>query len=630
LWSFAYYVDGLPTEGGKLKAIEQGKVYFIGAGPGDPELVTVRGATIIQAADLIVYTGSLVPRRLLSEAKEGAEIHDSAGLNLEETHALLAEGIKRRMIVARVHTGDPALYGAIQEQIDLLNEEGISYEVVPGVTAAFAAAAALGRQFTQPGGSQTLIFTRLAGRTPVPAREGLGVLSEHQATMVIYLSVSRIREVVTELQQGYPSDTPAVVAYRVGWPEEILISGTLKDIAQRVEKSGIKRQAVIMVGEALGRELSTRSKLYDRDFSHAFRKPEQQGPTETHDVAILALTPRGSELATAAAARIEGADIYLPEKETSAFTKAHYFTDFKQTFADCFSRYKGLVCIMATGIVVRLLAPLLEGKQTDPAVVVVDEMGRNVISLVSGHLGGANRLAEKVAAVTGGQPVITTATDVQGKISFDELAEQSGLVIENVDRVKTLNMALLEGQPIGLYDPGHRLRHLIAETVRVIALGRPEEAREARVGGWIYVDDMLGSFEPPPCLVLRPKSLVVGVGCNRGTDVAEIDAALEKVFQDKGLSLNSVRNLATADLKKDEEGLNQLLEVRGWPAVHYGVDELQTGVSVPSPSEKVKKHLGVESVCEKAAMLSANTEELLVPKQILGNVTVAVARVTSF
>jgi precorrin-4/cobalt-precorrin-4 C11-methyltransferase len=614
----------------ELKAVEPGKVYFIGAGPGDPELVTVRGATIIQAADLIVYTGSLVPRRLLSKAKKGAEIHDSAGLNLEETHALLVDGIDRGMIVARVHTGDPALYGAIQEQIELLKREGISYEVVPGVTAAFAAAAALGRQLTQPGGSQTLIFTRLAGRTPVPARESLESLSGHQASMVIYLSVSKMREAVAELLQGYHADTPVVVAYRVGWPEEMFISGTLRDIAERVEESGIRRQAVIMVGEALGGEVRTPSKLYDPSFSHAFRKSEQQGPTEAHDVAILTLTPGGSELAAAIASRLEGTDLYLPERETFVFTKAHYFADFKKTFTDCFRQYKGLVCIMATGIVVRLLAPLLEGKQSDPAVVVVDEMGRNIISLVSGHLGGANRLARKVAAVTGGHPVITTATDVQGKISFDELAKLGGLVIENVDKVKTLNLALLEERPIGIYDPGHRLRHLIPKTLRLTELKRPEEAREAEVAGWIYIDEMLGSFEPPPCLILRPKSLVVGVGCNRGTDAAEIDAALQKVFQDKDLSLDAVRNLATAELKKDEGGLNQLLEVRGWPAVHYTLAELQAGGSVPSPSEKVRKHLGVESVCEKAAMLSAGAGELLVPKQILGNVTVAVARVRSF
>ena len=171
-----------------LKAIEQGKVYFIGAGPGDPDLITVRGASIVAAADLIVYAGSLVPRTLLARAKEGAEIYDSSGLSLEETHALLTEARKNK-IVARVHTGDPALFGAIQEQIELLHKDEIPFEVVPGVTVAFAAAASLGRQLTQPGGSQTLIFTRLAGRTPVPERESLAKLAKHQASLVIYLRI---------------------------------------------------------------------------------------------------------------------------------------------------------------------------------------------------------------------------------------------------------------------------------------------------------------------------------------------------------------------------------------------------------------------------------------------------------
>jgi cobalt-precorrin 5A hydrolase len=160
-------------------------------------------------------------------------------------------------------------------------------------------------------------------------------------------------------------------------------------------------------------------------------------------------------------------------------------------------------------------------------------------------------------------------------------------------------------------------------------LEKPEAAREAGLSGWIYVDDMLGSFEPPPCLILRPRSLVVGVGCKRGTKAAEIGAAVDKVFEDHNLSLLAVRNLATVELKEDEEGLNELIKVHHWPAVYYSVSDLQTPVEVPSPSDKVSEHLGVESVCEKAAILSACAEELLVPKQIMGKVTVAVARVAS-
>jgi precorrin-4 C11-methyltransferase len=613
----------------ELKAIEQGKVYFIGAGPGDPELITVRGAKIIEAADLIVYTGSLVPQSLLAKAKEGAEIHDSAGLSLEETHALLSRGVMKGMIVARVHTGDPAVYGAIQEQIQLLEKEELPYEVIAGVTVAFAAAAALGRQLTQPGGSQTVILTRLAGRTPVPESENLAGLAQHQASMVIYLSVSKIGEVVAELRQGYPADTPVVVAYRVGWPDEKFIEGTLTEIEERLKKSGIKRQAVILVGQALSGELKDRSKLYDLTFAHGYRASQQEKEAGRQGVAVLALTPEGSKLAAHIAANLEDTSLYLPHKEASSFGGACPFTNLKETFAKCVETHGGLVCVMATGIVVRLLAPLLKSKDEDPAVVVLDEMGRSVISLISGHLGGANRLAREVAAITGGQEVITTATDVQGKISFDELAKQAGLVIENLDRVKTMNMALLNQGQIGLYDPGKWLQPHIPETAGLRTLQRPEEAKGAGLSGWIYVGDTLGSFEPPPCLVMIPKSLVVGVGCRRGTEAAEIGEALNKVFAEHNLSLLAVRNLATIELKEDEEGLNELTKVHHWPMVYYSVSDLQSPVEVPSPSDKVKEHLGVESVCEKAAILSARAEELLVPKQIVGKVTVAVARVAS-
>jgi cobalt-precorrin 5A hydrolase len=447
--------------------------------------------------------------------------------------------------------------------------------------------------------------------------------------MVIYLSVSKIRKVVAELKQGYPDDTPVVVAYRVGWPDEKFIAGNLTDIAHKVEKSDIKRQAVILVGQAMSGKLQDRSKLYDPTFVHGFRQSQQDGGTGRQGVAVLALTPEGSKLAAHIAAELEQSSLYLPDEQASSIGGAYPFTDFKEAFAKCMSKHKRLVCVMATGIVVRFLAPLLKSKDEDPAVVVLDEMGRNVISLLSGHLGGANRLAREIAAITGGREIITTATDVQGKISFDDLAGQAGLVIENSDRVKTMNMALLKEKQIGLYDPGKWLQRYLPETAGLKILQLPEEASKARLSGWIFVSDTLGSFEPPPCLILRPKSLVVGVGCKRGTEAAEIDAALNRVFEEYKLSLLAVRNLATAELKKDEEGLNELVKLYHWPAVYYSVSDLQAPVEVPSPSDKVMKHLGVESVCEKAAVLSAGAEELLVPKQILGKVTVAVARVAS-
>lgn len=257
-------------------------IRFIGAGPGDPELITVRGMRYLQEADRVVYTGSLVPEQLLRYCKKGVKAHDSASLTLSETHTLLKEGYSAGERVVRLHTGDPSLYGAIGEQIELLDADKIPHEVVPGVSAAFAAAAAINQELTLPDISQTVILTRLGGRTAVPGKEKLSMLASHRATMVIYLSIQQIEKVVLDLEEYYPQDTPAIVAYRVGWPDQLLVYGKLENIAEKVHAAGIKRQAIIMVGEVfrlkglLGKK-GKRSKLYDESFSHQFRdakKPE--------------------------------------------------------------------------------------------------------------------------------------------------------------------------------------------------------------------------------------------------------------------------------------------------------------------------------------------------------------------
>jgi precorrin-4/cobalt-precorrin-4 C11-methyltransferase len=250
-------------------------IHFVGAGPGDPELITVKGMRLIQAADLIVYAGSLVPEALLEDRKEGARIVSSASLTLEETHALLSEGYGRGERVVRLHTGDPSLYGAIQEQMELLDRDGIPYQVVPGVSAVFAAAAGLKQELTLPEVSQTLILTRLAGRTPVPEGEELRSLAAHGATLVIYLSVKQIEKVVCELTPFYSPQTPIVVAYRVGWPDQLFLKGTLETIVSMVSSAGIERQAIIMVGRVFASREGDplkRSKLYDESFGHGFRK----------------------------------------------------------------------------------------------------------------------------------------------------------------------------------------------------------------------------------------------------------------------------------------------------------------------------------------------------------------------
>jgi precorrin-4/cobalt-precorrin-4 C11-methyltransferase len=251
------------------------KVHFVGAGPGDAELITIKGARLLREADVVVYAGSLVDRELVRTYAPDARVYDSAGMNLEETTSVLAQAALDGEKAVRLHTGDPSIYGAIQEQMQELDKLGIAYEVVPGVTSAFAAAAALKQELTLPEVSQTVIITRLAGRTPVPDRERLSEIARIGATLVIYLSVSMVEKVVDELLQGaYLPETPAAVVARASWPDEQVIEGTLADIAGKVKEAGIGKQALILVGDVLRARteaLTAKSLLYDKGFTHGCR-----------------------------------------------------------------------------------------------------------------------------------------------------------------------------------------------------------------------------------------------------------------------------------------------------------------------------------------------------------------------
>jgi precorrin-4/cobalt-precorrin-4 C11-methyltransferase len=247
-------------------------VHFVGAGPGDPELITVKGQRLLKEADLVIYTGSLVPEKLVSGLK--AEVHNSASLNLDEVFELILKAWHKGGKIVRLHTGDPAIYGAINEQMALLNEHSIPFRVIPGVSSGLATAAALQTELTLPEVSQTVIFTRRGGRTPVPEKERLPLLASHRATMMIFLSISMIDEVVQELiDGGYPPGTPAAVVEKVSWPEEHRIRGTLADIAAKVKEANIRKTAIIAVGEVLrSGPPPALSKLYDAGFSHEYRQ----------------------------------------------------------------------------------------------------------------------------------------------------------------------------------------------------------------------------------------------------------------------------------------------------------------------------------------------------------------------
>ncbi len=250
------------------------RVYFIGAGPGDPELLTVKAERMIKKADIIIYAGSLINIDIIKSAKKGAKLYDASGMNLDQILQIMKKAEPTGKIIARIHSGDPSIYGAIQEQMDWCEKQGIDYSVIPGVSSFQAAAASLRQELTLPGVSQTIILTRISGRTQVSAKEDLRKLANARATMVIFLSIDKIEGVVKKVKKGYGLDTPVAVIEKVSFPGEIKITGTLRDIVKKVKKARIKRQALIIIGDVLNKNYR-KSKLYDKYFGHMFREKGQ-------------------------------------------------------------------------------------------------------------------------------------------------------------------------------------------------------------------------------------------------------------------------------------------------------------------------------------------------------------------
>ena len=247
------------------------QVHIVGAGPGDPELITRKGYRLVQEADVVIYAGSLVNPAILEACKEGCEIHNSASMSLDDVLAVTKASVAEGKTVVRLHTGDPAIYGAIQEQMDALKEMGITYDVTPGVSSFLATAAALQQEYTLPNVTQTVIITRMEGRTPMSQKEKLSMLASHGATMCIFLSVQMIDKVAAELiEGGYDKTTPVAIVVKASWPDQRIIRGTLETIADVVAEEGVIRQAMIVVSRVLDTDYEL-SKLYDKGFAHMYR-----------------------------------------------------------------------------------------------------------------------------------------------------------------------------------------------------------------------------------------------------------------------------------------------------------------------------------------------------------------------
>lgn len=642
--------------------MRKGKVYFIGAGPGDPELITVKGQRILREADVILYTDSLVSSDLMRFARSDAEIYGSAGLTLEEILAVMVENAREGKVVARVHTGDPAIYGAVLEQFVLLNREGIPYEIVPGVSSVFGAAAALGVELTVPELAQTVILSRAAGRTPVPEGEELRSLAAHRATLVLYLSVAQIGKVAAELMAGgYPPETPVAVVQRATWPDQQIVRGRLNDITQQVQAAGIRMHALILVGQVLDPELARsgeqyRSRLYDKEFTHMYRRADWLKARDAARAKVKAKAKAGAELAgglVGASARPEkqaiiiitrhslplgarlkeampAADLWVSAKFADlAPADAHIFEGSpSKVMGELFDRYTGLIFFVSLGAVVRMVAPYLKEKHVDPAVVVVDDRGQSAIPVLSGHLGGANALSRRIGEILGARPVITTASDVNETIPVDLLGREFGWRIEGWENVTPVSAAVVNSEPVALFQetgeagwwpadrplPANihlvdRLEACTAYGAALVVTDRAEVPGEVRRKAVLY----------------RPQSLVVGVGCNRGTSAEEIAAAVADTLAEYGLSPQAVRNWASIDAKADEPGLLAAAG-QGLTIQFFGKEELNS-IAVPNPSAAPMQYVGAQGVAEPAALLSAGPgAELIVPKQKRGNCTVAVAR----
>ncbi len=247
-------------------------ISFVGAGPGNVDLITIKGRDLLENADVVIYAGSLVSKAHLDFCKEGTDLHDSASMTLEQVIEVMESSLEKNLKVVRLHTGDPTIYGAIREQMDILDSKSIIYEVIPGVSSFTAACAAIKKEFTLPSVSQTVILTRIEGRTPVPEGEDLESLAAHKASMAIFLSVQEIDRVVEQLAKGYGSyDTPVAVVYKASWEDEEILLGTLGDISKKVKEKNINKMAQILVGNFIEGDYE-RSKLYDPTFTHKFRK----------------------------------------------------------------------------------------------------------------------------------------------------------------------------------------------------------------------------------------------------------------------------------------------------------------------------------------------------------------------
>ena len=632
-------------------------VHFVGAGPGACDLITVRGMNRIKEADVIIYAGSLVNPELLSYAKVDCEIYNSAHMTLDEVVAVMREAEAAGKGTVRLHTGDPSVYGAIREQMDLLDGYGIAYDVCPGVSAVFGAAASLACEYTLPDVTQTLILTRAEGKTPVPEKENLRSLAAHRASLVLYLSSGLARKVRQELLLGgYAEDTPVAVVYKATWPEEKIIRTTLARLPEDMEAAGITKTALIIVSPALG-SVYEKSRLYDAAFATEYRgATEIAFPAGIRRVLLITCSVRGYATMQKLAKKLE--NISGAEIITKVKCEALPEVSMRETVKACVDAYFGqvdaIVFVTASGIAVRSVAEHLAHKSEDPAIVCMDECGKHVISLVSGHAGGANALTQMLADVMWATPVITTATDVEGRFSIDDYAREHNLVVTDWAKAKAISAEVLAtgAEPVWIEEPvvtqgeekgACEIRKELKST-GIDGCKNRVDGCENRIDGCKNRVDVkrlqIGSHQviitpkdvpvDAQTLQLIPRCIVAGVGCKKGTSVDKIEHAVQEAFAKAGMRMEALCAVASIDLKKEEAGLLEFCETRNVSFETYAAEELQAVPGTYSASEFVSGVTGVDNVCERSAVKyasehGANDGELLLRKQAQDGVTVALS-----
>lgn len=629
-------------------------VHFVGAGPGACDLITVRGMNRIKEADVIIYAGSLVNPALLSYAKADCEIYNSAHMTLEDVVSVMREAEAAGKTTVRLHTGDPSVYGAIREQMDLLDEYGIKYDVCPGVSAVFGAAASLACEYTLPDVTQTLILTRAEGKTPVPEKENLRSLAAHRASLVLYLSSGLARKVRQELLiGGYAEDTPVAVVYKATWPEEKIIRTTLAKLPEDMEAAGITKTALIIVSPALG-SIYEKSKLYDAAFATEYRGATEIAlPAGIRRVLLITCSVRGYATMQKLAKKLEnisGAEI-IAKVKCEALPEVSMKETVKACVDEYFEQVDAIVFVTASGIAVRSVAEHLTHKSKDPAIVCMDECSKHVISLVSGHAGGANALTQMLADVMWATPVITTATDVEGQFSIDDYAREHNLVVTDWAKAKAISAEVLatgakpvwvDEAEVSQEEEKNACEICKEQKSTGIDVGKIENdgceneigVQKLQIGSHQVVITPQDVSVDAQTLQLIPRCIVAGVGCKKGIPVDKIEHAVQDAFAKAGLRMEALCAVVSIDLKKEEAGLLEFCETRNVPFETYAAEELQAVPGTYSASEFVSGVTGVDNVCERSAVKyasehGANDGELLLRKQAQDGVTVALAYVCS-